>query len=133
MVGVFVMVLPVAVLFSAVLLAVALFAKTTKEAQTYVSPMAIVIVLPAMVGMLPGMELDAKLALVPDPQPHACLQADAFGRVALAVPRVDLRFDRGLCLRRACRRGGAVQTRIGVVSLIEGMAGPRGDMLVLPR
>lgn len=65
MVGVFVMVLPVAVLFSAVLLAVALFAKTTKEAQTYVSPMAIVIVLPAMVGMLPGMELDAKLALVP--------------------------------------------------------------------
>jgi sodium transport system permease protein len=65
MVGVFVMVLPVAVLFSAVLLAVALFAKNTKEAQTYVSPMAIVIVLPAMVGMLPGVELDARLALVP--------------------------------------------------------------------
>ena len=65
MAGVFVMVLPVAVLFSAVLLAVALFAKTTKEAQTYVSPMAILIVLPAMVGMLPGVELNAKLALIP--------------------------------------------------------------------
>ena len=65
MAGVFVMVLPVAVLFSAVLLAVALFAKNTKEAQTYVSPMAIAIVLPAMIGMLPGVELDARLALVP--------------------------------------------------------------------
>lgn len=63
--GVFVMVLPVAVLFAAVLLAVALFAKSTKEAQTYVSPMAIVIVLPAMIGMMPGVELNAKLALVP--------------------------------------------------------------------
>ncbi len=64
-VGVFVMVLPVAVLFAAVLLAVALFAKNHKEAQTYVSPMVVVIVLPAMVGMLPGVELNAKLALVP--------------------------------------------------------------------
>jgi sodium transport system permease protein len=63
--GVFVMVLPVAVLFAAVLLAVALFAKSTKEAQTYVSPMVIVIVLPAMIGMLPGVELNVKLALVP--------------------------------------------------------------------
>jgi sodium transport system permease protein len=64
-VGVFVMVLPVAVLFAAVLLAVALFAKNHKEAQTYVSPLVAVIVLPAMMGMLPGVELNAKLALVP--------------------------------------------------------------------
>ncbi len=63
--GVFVMVLPIAVLFAAVLLAVALCAKSTKEAQTYLSPLAFVIVLPAMIGMLPGVELDAKLALVP--------------------------------------------------------------------
>ncbi|HLP02504.1 MAG TPA: ABC transporter permease [Opitutaceae bacterium] len=63
--GVFVMVLPIAVLFAAVLLAVALCAKTTKEAQTYVSPLVFVIVLPAMIGMLPGVELNTKLALVP--------------------------------------------------------------------
>ncbi len=64
-VGVFVMVLPVAVLFSAVLLAVALFARSHKEAQTYVSPMVVVIVLPAMMGMLPGVELNVGLACVP--------------------------------------------------------------------
>jgi sodium transport system permease protein len=63
--GVFVMVLPIAILFAAVLLAVALCAKSTKEAQTYVSPMVFIIVLPAMIGMLPGVELTAKLALVP--------------------------------------------------------------------
>ncbi|HQF38279.1 MAG TPA: ABC transporter permease subunit [Opitutaceae bacterium] len=64
-VGVFVMVLPVAVLFAAALLAVALFAKSHKEAQSYVSPLIVVVILPAMMGMLPGVELNAKLALVP--------------------------------------------------------------------
>ena len=59
------MVLPVAVLFSAVLMAVSLFAKSVKEAQSYVSPLIVVIILPAMMGMLPGVELNARLALVP--------------------------------------------------------------------
>jgi sodium transport system permease protein len=59
------MVLPVAVLFSAVLMAASLFAKTMKEAQSYVSPLIIVVILPAMMGMLPGVELNARLALVP--------------------------------------------------------------------
>ena len=63
--GVFAMVLPVAVLFAAVLLAVALFAKSYKEAQSYVSPLIIVIIMPAVLGMLPGIELTAKTALVP--------------------------------------------------------------------
>jgi len=59
------MVLPVAVLFSAVLLAVSLFAKTIKEASSYASPMIILIIIPAMMGLLPGVELNARLALVP--------------------------------------------------------------------
>ena len=59
------MVVPVAVLFSSVLLALALFAKSVKEAQSYVSPLIIVIVIPAMMGLLPGVELNARLALIP--------------------------------------------------------------------
>jgi|NGEPerStandDraft_6_1074524.scaffolds.fasta_scaffold11522_3 sodium transport system permease protein len=59
------MVLPVGILFSAVLMAVSLFAKSVKEAQSYVSPLVIVVIMPAMVGMLPGVELNARLALVP--------------------------------------------------------------------
>lgn len=59
------MVLPVAVLFSAVLMALSLFAKSLKEAQSYVSPLIIVVIVPAMMGLLPGVELNARLALVP--------------------------------------------------------------------
>ena len=62
---VFVMVVPLAVLFSAALLAIALFAKSFKEAQSYISPLMIVVVLPAVAAVLPGVELNAALALVP--------------------------------------------------------------------
>ncbi len=64
-VGVVALIVPVAVLFSALLLGLSLLARTMKEAQSYVSPLVAVIILPAMMGMLPGVELDAKLALVP--------------------------------------------------------------------
>ncbi len=65
LVSVLVMVLPVAVLFSAVLLTVALFAKSYKEAQSYVAPMAVIVIMPVAIGILPGIELNARLALVP--------------------------------------------------------------------
>jgi len=62
---VFVMVLPVVVLFSAAQLAIALFAKSFKEAQSYLSPMMFVVIVPAMMSMLPGLELNWVLSLVP--------------------------------------------------------------------
>jgi sodium transport system permease protein len=63
--GVMALVIPVAVLFSAILLAVSLFAKSMKEAQSYAAPMIFIVILPAIVGMLPGIELNLGLALVP--------------------------------------------------------------------
>jgi sodium transport system permease protein len=63
--GVIAMVLPVAVLFSAVIFSVALFAKSFKEAQSYIGPMMIVVILPCVVGLLPGIDLNARLAVVP--------------------------------------------------------------------
>jgi sodium transport system permease protein len=62
---VFVMVVPLAVLFSAALLAISLFAKSFKEAQSYLSPLTIVVIAPAIVSILPGVELNARLSLVP--------------------------------------------------------------------
>jgi sodium transport system permease protein len=62
--SIFVMVLPLAVLFSAVLLAVSLFAKSYKEAQSYITPMMVFVIVPAVAAMLP-IDLTAKLALVP--------------------------------------------------------------------
>jgi sodium transport system permease protein len=63
--SVFVMVLPLAVLFSAALMTISLFAKSYKEAQSYVTPLMMVVILPAIAAMLPGVELTSKLALVP--------------------------------------------------------------------
>jgi sodium transport system permease protein len=63
--GVFAMVAPMAVLFAALLLTISLFAKSYKEAQSYVSPLVIVVIMPAIVGMLPGIELSARTAIIP--------------------------------------------------------------------
>jgi sodium transport system permease protein len=57
--------LPLAVLFAAVLLAVALIAKSYREAQSYVSPLVFVVILPAIIGAMPGIELNWKTALIP--------------------------------------------------------------------
>jgi sodium transport system permease protein len=62
--SVFVMVLPLAVLFAAGVMTVALFAKSYKEAQSYVSPMMFLVIIPAVCAMLP-IDLTAKLALIP--------------------------------------------------------------------
>jgi sodium transport system permease protein len=64
-VSIFLVVLPLAVFFSAALLALSLFAKSFKEAQSYISPLMIVAVLPAVAALLPGVELTPGLALVP--------------------------------------------------------------------
>jgi sodium transport system permease protein len=63
--SIFLVVLPVAVFFSAALLALSLFAKSYKEAQSYISPLMIVMVMPAVAALLPGVELTPVLALVP--------------------------------------------------------------------
>jgi sodium transport system permease protein len=63
--SVFLMALPVAVLFSAALMTIALFAKTYKEAQSYLTPMTFIVIIPAIASMLPGVELTPKLALIP--------------------------------------------------------------------
>jgi sodium transport system permease protein len=63
--SVFIMAIPLAVLFASVLLTVSSFAKSYKEAQSYITPMIFLVVLPAIAAMLPGVELNPKLALVP--------------------------------------------------------------------
>jgi sodium transport system permease protein len=59
------MVFPVAVLFSGTLLAIALMAKTYKEAQSYISPLNIVVIIPAVSSLFPGIDLDLRLSLIP--------------------------------------------------------------------
>lgn len=59
------MLVPTAAIFAAILLAISIYAKSYKEATGMISPLIIVIILPTMVAMLPGVELTWGWALVP--------------------------------------------------------------------
>lgn len=57
--------LPVTVFFAAVLLSLSVFAKSYKEAQSMISPLSIVVILPAMIAVMPGIALDPITAMIP--------------------------------------------------------------------
>lgn len=56
---------PISIFFSALLLSLSFYAKSFKEAQSIISPLTILIIIPAFIGLMPGMELNAKTALIP--------------------------------------------------------------------
>ena len=57
--------LPLSMFFAAVMLSLSIFAKSFKEAQSLITPLNIVVIVPVFMGLLPGIELDAATALVP--------------------------------------------------------------------
>jgi sodium transport system permease protein len=60
-----VMFLPAAAMFAAILLSISIYARSFKEAQSYAMPMQLVVVLPAILPMLPGVEMTWGWAMVP--------------------------------------------------------------------
>jgi sodium transport system permease protein len=62
---IFMIVIPLAGIFAAVLLSVSIFAKSFKEAQSYITALNMFIILPAFVSFLPGIDLNYTLALIP--------------------------------------------------------------------
>lgn len=61
----FLQLIPVAVLFSALMLAVSIFAKSFKEAQNYLTPLYLIIIIPAVLSSLPGFQLTHFTAWLP--------------------------------------------------------------------
>ena len=57
--------LPLAVFFGAAILAVSVYSKSFKEAQSSLTPISIVIIIPVVLGLLPGMELNLTTAMIP--------------------------------------------------------------------
>jgi len=62
---IFIVMIPMAILFAAVAMLIASFARSFKEAQNYLSPLMIVCMAPAYLSFLPGVEINATWALVP--------------------------------------------------------------------
>jgi sodium transport system permease protein len=56
---------PMAVMAASLMIAIALLAKSFKEAQSYLTPLIMAVVFPLVAGMMPGVELTPALAAVP--------------------------------------------------------------------
>jgi len=57
--------LPLTIFFAALMLSLSIFARSFKEAQSYISPLMIVVIIPAFLGLLPGMDLNSVTAWIP--------------------------------------------------------------------
>ena len=57
--------LPLSIFFAACMLSLSIFAKSFKEAQSIITPLNIVVILPVFLALLPGIELNARTALIP--------------------------------------------------------------------
>jgi len=61
----FLLLLPLTVFFAGIMIPIAVYTKTFKEAQSIIAPLNIVVLLPAMAGLFPGIELNVQTALIP--------------------------------------------------------------------
>ncbi|GAB4324142.1 MAG: ABC transporter permease [Candidatus Zixiibacteriota bacterium] len=57
--------IPTAMLFASMLVAVSISARSFKEGQSYVTPLLLLVIIPAMITFIPGIELTWPLAVVP--------------------------------------------------------------------
>ncbi|MDZ7724184.1 MAG: ABC transporter permease subunit/CPBP intramembrane protease [candidate division KSB1 bacterium] len=57
--------IPFALFISAAILSVCLFARSFKEAQNYATPVYLLLMFPSFISMMPGIELNRTLAMVP--------------------------------------------------------------------
>jgi sodium transport system permease protein len=60
-----VILIPMSIFAASIMFTIALFARSFKEGQSYLTPLALVVIFPAMLGGLPGFELTPALCLIP--------------------------------------------------------------------
>jgi sodium transport system permease protein len=61
----YILLIPLAIFFAGVMIPISVYSRSFKEAQSILTPLNIVMVLPAMVGFVPGVELDYTTAFIP--------------------------------------------------------------------
>jgi sodium transport system permease protein len=61
----YILLVPLAIFFAGIMIPVSVYSKSFKEAQSILTPLNILVVLPAIFGFLPGVELDYTTAFIP--------------------------------------------------------------------
>ena len=59
------MLVPVVMFFAALVLSISIYAKNFKEAQNFMAPLSLMIFIPLIIALLPGIKLNWHLALIP--------------------------------------------------------------------
>lgn len=59
------MLLPLTIFFAGIMVPMTIYAKSYKEAQSILSPMTFFVIFPAIIGLMPGIELTTVTALIP--------------------------------------------------------------------
>lgn len=62
---IFTLLLPLTMILGSVVLSLSIYARNFKEAQNYIGPMTMIVIMPLVVALLPGVELTLATALVP--------------------------------------------------------------------
>jgi len=61
----FALLLPLVIFFAGLMIPIAIYAKSFKEAQSIITPLNIIVVLPSMIGFFPGISLDFTTVFIP--------------------------------------------------------------------
>lgn len=61
----YLLLLPLTIFFAGILVPVTIYAKSFKEAQSIITPLNFIVILPALTGFIPTFELSASTALIP--------------------------------------------------------------------
>lgn len=64
-ISLFILLFPLIVFFAGIMIPIAVYAKSFKEAQSIITPLNILVFLPAMIGFFPGIELNLTTACIP--------------------------------------------------------------------
>jgi sodium transport system permease protein len=64
-VNLFFLLLPLTIFFAGIMVPISVYTKTFKEAQSIIAPLNIVVIIPAMLGLFPGIELNIATACIP--------------------------------------------------------------------
>lgn len=61
----YLLLIPVAIFFAGIMIPISVYARSFKEAQSILTPLNIAVIIPAMLGFLPGLELNYTTAWIP--------------------------------------------------------------------
>jgi sodium transport system permease protein len=82
----FLLVVPLTLVFAGILLALSVLARSFREAQGYIGPLNMFVILPAFASLLPGVELNYGLAMAPIVNVSLVLRQILAGRVMEVLP-----------------------------------------------